>query len=142
MSDGTINITHAQLQKLLEAAVAAGNKLNPLEQKEYDQKLADEKRKNEYLREMGRIQAEADERKKDACSHTKDAEGAPVRKGTPGSTWTTSGQLSGEYGVLVCLRCSRTWRWQVSRAEAEAINQAPHGLLNAAPPDASRCIEV
>lgn len=143
MPEKEISITPSQLEKILESAVSAGVKaataLNPLEQKEYDQQMEQERRRALHAVELARIDEETRWRKQNSCSHScNDKTGESVPRGT--GRWTTSGQLHGDgTATLICQRCATAWHFQPTRDETEYTINGP-GLMGYAPPPIDRCI--
>lgn len=137
-----INLTHEQLQKLLAeamgAAVTAARKMNPLEQKAYDEELRKDRRRALLSVELGKIESEKRWRQQASCTHSRDkSTGDAVAKGT--GQWTTGGQRHGHDRLsVICLRCGTAWIFKASPNELEYAEQ--HGLLGYAPPPVERCL--
>ena len=66
---GGIQITKEDLQKLLETVIAAAKAPNAVEQRQMDKEEEAERRRLEMSLQMGKIEMEAQERKKSGCSH-------------------------------------------------------------------------
>lgn len=131
------NLSAEELQQILTAVLKEARSLNPLEQKKYDEELAREKRKNAMMLQLGKIEEESMRNKKNACSHMRYAAGKnagmSARKGDMGAEWCTGGQaLQDGSAMVICLRCSSTWRWRPHPEEYSMILQ--NGLLGVAPP--------
>lgn len=136
MPENGVTLTQEQFAQLLEAI--GSPKMNPLEQKKYDEEAKKEKRRTMLSVELGKVEAEARYRRQAGCSHSRDPRtGAPVVRGS--GEWTTGGQCHGDDTItLSCLRCGTQWTWKGSPQEREYANQA--GLLGFAPPPVERCI--
>src|SRR5215469_43192 len=136
-----IEMTPEQLQAILKAAVgeavAQATKMNPIQQKQYDEEIAKEKRKNAMMHQLGKIEEEAARAKRDSCSHMRIAAGKnagmSAPRGAMGEEWCTGGQAYQDgTAMVICLRCSSTWRFRPSAEDYSAILQ--NGLLGAMPP--------
>jgi hypothetical protein len=156
MSDNKgFNLTEEQLTgmvaKAVEAAVRASKALNPLEQKAYDDQIAAEQRKKQMIVELGRAEEQAMWNKKHGCSHSRHSMAAgkigghSCKKGT--GEWCTSGQFCGEepgtgmpYALLVCTRCSWTWKWKPTPHERHQLED--NGFLGYPPPAEDRLIDA
>jgi len=139
-----VNLSFEQLKELISSAVAESHKMNPLQQKEYDDKIKAEKRKAMMVVELGKAEEQAMNLKKHGCSHSRHGMGAgklaghACAKGT--GEWTTGGQVHGDgTATMVCTRCSYTWHWQPTSQEREYIDNS--GMLGMAPPVESRLIK-
>ena len=131
-----ITLTQEQFQSLIEAI--GSPKMNPLEQKKYDEEAKKEKRRAMLAIELGKTEAESRYRKQMGCSHSRDSRtGNAVPRGT--GEWTTGGQLhSNDTASLSCLRCGTSWIFPTTAQEREYINNA--GMLGMSPPPVDRCI--
>lgn len=131
-----ITLTQDQFQQLLDAI--GSPKMNPLEQKKYDEEAKKDKRRAMLAVELGKAEAESRYRKQVGCSHSRDPRtGNAVARGM--GEWTTGGQCHGDDTItLSCLRCGTQWTWKGSPQEREYANNA--GLLGFAPPPIDRCI--
>jgi hypothetical protein len=133
-----ISITPEELQNLLRSAikeaVASATALNPLEQRKLDEELAKDHRRSAMILQLGKIEAEAQLQKRNACSHMRDAKtGDAVPRNWPTGEWTTGGQAyQNGLAVIICQRCSTTWMFKPEPNYYNAILQ--NGLLKAAPP--------
>jgi hypothetical protein len=143
MPNNSISMSPEDLQMLLKTAiseaVAQATKLNPLEQRKYDEEVAKDKRRNEMMRQLGKIEEESARQKRDACSHLRypagsgklAGHGAP--KGALGAEWCTGGQAYQDgTAMVICLRCSSTWLFKPDPGYYNAIVQ--NGMLGEAPP--------
>lgn len=134
-----VSITPEQLQELLRAVVMESKKLNPLEQKEFDEKMAQERRKARMVADLGRAEEEAMKAKRNGCSHMrwpatagKNA-GHSAPRGALGAEWCTGGQAYQDgTAATICMRCSTVWRFKPTPEYYTAIVQ--NGLLGEAPP--------
>lgn len=138
MSDkDTVVMSKDQFQQILDAL---GNRMNPLEQKKYEEELARDKRRTAMQIESARIEIEKRERQKNSCTHTRDKEGNMAPRGQ--GMWTTGGQVHGDDTIsLLCMRCGFVWKFKGTPSERDLAVNGPHGLLGLAPPDDSRLIE-
>jgi hypothetical protein len=138
-----ISISAEELQNLMRAAiseaVAAATKLNPLEQRKLDEQLAQDKRRNQMMIQLGKIEEEAARNKREACSHMRypaghgRSAGHSAPRGALGAEWCTGGQAYQDgTAMLICLRCSTTWLFRPDPSYYTAIIQ--NGLLGEAPP--------
>ena len=131
-----ITLTKDQFQQLVDAI--GHPKMNPLEQKKFDEEEKREKRRALLSVELGKAEAESRYRKQTGCSHSRDPRtGNAVPRGM--GEWTTGGQPHGDDTItLSCLRCGTQWTWKASPQEREYANNA--GLLGFAPPPIDRCL--
>lgn len=138
-----ISLTPEELQNLLKTAISEAvgqaTKLNPLEQRKLDEELAKDRRRNEMMRQLGKIEEETARQKRDNCSHLRypashgklAGHGAP--RGTLGAEWCTGGQAYQDgTAMVICLRCSSTWLFRPDPGYYNAIVQ--NGMLGEAPP--------
>lgn len=114
-------------------------KLNPVEQRTLDEAIEKEKRRAMAMIEFGKVEEEAERRKRENCSHMRypatagrmSGHGAP--RGTLGAEWCTGGQAyQNGTATLICQRCSTTWLFRPSPEYYTAIVQ--NGLMGEAPP--------
>lgn len=130
--------TPEEIQNLLKTAIseaiAAANKMNPIEQRKFDEDMAKERRRNQMMLQLGKIEEESARQKREGCSHMRDAKtGDGVPRNHPTGEWTTGGQAyqNGIAGII-CQRCSSMWLF---RPEANYYNSIlQNGLLKAPPP--------
>jgi len=136
----TINISKEDLKELLMAVANSGKSMNPLEQKEYDEKIEKEKRKALLVKQLGEDEERQMSNRKNGCSHCVDKEtGQPVPRGT--GRWCTQGQVhSNDVISLICMRCSTVWYWKGTPNERAYAIDAEHGLLYQPPPSEDRLI--
>jgi len=129
-----LNITPEQLQELLRTAIAEATKLNPLQQRQLDEELARERRKNLMMRQLGQIEEESMRKKREGCSHMRDAKtGDGVPRNWPTGEWTTGGQAYQDgTAMVICTRCSSTWLFRPEANYYGAILQ--NGLRSSPPP--------
>lgn len=134
----SITMSPEDLQNLLKAAigeaVAQATRLNPMEERKLAEELAKERRRNQMMIQLGKIEEEAARNKREGCSHMRDAKtGDSVPRNWPTGEWTTSGQAyQNGTAVIICQRCSSTWLFKPDPNYYSAIIQ--NGLLKAAPP--------
>lgn len=126
-----------KLQEILRTVISEARRPNELEQRKLNEELEKDRRRNAMMLQLGKIEEEAMYAKRNNCSHTVyaagDNAGMSAPKGAPGGRWCTGGQaLQDGTALVICLRCSSTWRWRPSPEEYGAILQ--NGLLRAAPP--------
>jgi hypothetical protein len=135
-----IQMTPQQLQDLLAAAVKQATAMNPLEQKKFDEDMAREKRRNLMAVELGRAEEEAMHRKRNGCSHMRDARtGDGVARGATNGEWTTGGQAyQNGLAMIICTRCSTAWMFKPEPEYYNFIIQ--NGLRGAQPPSDSLTI--
>ena len=145
VTDLTSEQIQAVLQKfmgpMLEGMVKAQTTMNPMEQEKYEEEVLRKKRKALFARQLGTIEAEAAQRKKNACSHSRDKQtGEPVAKGQ--GEWTTGGQPHGQGRNitlgLICTRCQTEWNWIPNDAELERANN--QGMMGMQPPSEDRLL--
>jgi hypothetical protein len=145
MSDKQISINEDQLAsvfaKAVEAAVRAARAPNAKEQREIDEEISAQKRKLIMIKELGKAEQEALDRKKYGCSHSRfgmasgKLGGHNCAKGQ--GEWCTGGQmLDRKKAVLICTRCAYTWTFEPDDNEAEFILQT--GLMGFPPPTKER----
>lgn len=144
-----ISITPEQLQELLrtaiQEAVGQATKLNPIEQRKLDEELAKDRRRNQMMIQLGKIEEEAARAKRDGCSHMRHPAGSgklaghSAPKGSLGAEWCTGGQAYQDgTAMIICLRCSSTWLFRPDANYYNAILQ--NGLLGEAPPSEHQTI--
>lgn len=137
------SFTYEQVQQLIksavESAVLAANKMNPIEQRKFDEEAERDRKRTEMMIQLGKIEEEAARRRKEGCTHMtytmsagkKAGEMAPV--GAANSEWKTGGQAyQNGLASLVCLRCQTVWLFKPTPEYYSAIMQ--NGLLGEAPP--------
>lgn len=135
----SVNMSPEQLQQILEAVVSRVTRLNPLEQKKYDEDLAKERRRDMLAVQLGKAEAEAQKNKRDNCSHQrypatagKNA-GELAPKGTAGAEWCTRGQAyQNGLALIFCTRCHSDWWFQPTQAYYTEILQ--NGIYGVKPP--------
>src|SRR5271165_5128849 len=70
-----VNLSKQELQdmmaSILQVALRENNKLNPLEQKKYDEEVAKEKRRSQMVVALGQAEEQAMKQKKGRCSHSR-----------------------------------------------------------------------
>jgi len=139
MAQPTISLTPEDLQNLLRTAIAEATKLNPIEQRKLDEDLARERRRNEMMRQLGKIEEETARQKRLACSHMRypatagRMAGHSAPRGTVGAEWCTGGQAYQDgTAMVICLRCSSTWLFRPEPGYFTEIVQ--NGLLQSPPP--------
>jgi hypothetical protein len=141
MSDKQITINEDQLAsvfaKAVEAAVKAARAPNAKEQREIDEEISAQKRKLIMIKELGKAEQEAMDRKKHGCSHSRFSMasgklgGHACAKGQ--GEWTTGGQaLDRKKAILICTRCSYTWTFEPDENEWAFIQDT--GLMGFPPP--------
>lgn len=142
-----MEISKEDLQKLLRevvaGAVAEARRMNPLEQRKYDEDLKREQRRREMMVELGRIEDAARARRKYGCSHQRYPASAGKLAGHPcpngQGEWTTGGQPhTGGLISLICTRCSTIWVWRATGEEYQFAVDT--GMAGMAPPMESRCL--
>jgi hypothetical protein len=111
--DKPLSLSKQDLADVVAAAVRAANQLNPIEQRNLEQELAAQERRDKAAVQLAKIEMESAERKKNACSHSRHPMamgrmgGHAAPKGT--GEWTTSGQChSTKLATLICVRCACT----------------------------------
>jgi hypothetical protein len=138
----TVTMSKDQLQELLLSVVAAAKAPNALEQRQLQTEEEKEKRRTALRAHISTEEENARSHKKN-CTHTRypgghKKAGSPAPRGQ--GEWTTSGQLIGpadaQRANLCCLRCSYTWQWKPSAAEAEYL--VAEGMLGMSPPPQER----
>lgn len=136
----TISISKDDLKSLLEAVMNSSARMNPLEQKKYNEELEKDKRKANLVKQLGEDEERQMNAKKNGCSHCIDKDtGQPVPRGT--GLWITQGQVhANDIISLICLRCSTTWHWKGTASERAYAQDAEHGLLHVPPPSADRLL--
>jgi hypothetical protein len=139
MQSNAFSITPEQLQELLKTAIAEAVKLNPIEQRKLDEDLQRERKRNQMMIQLGKIEEEAARRKRDGCSHMRHPAGSgklsgqSAPRGSLGAEWCTGGQAYQDgTAMIICLRCSSTWLFRPDSNYYNAILQ--NGLLGEAPP--------
>src|SRR6185437_16876350 len=138
------NFSHDQVQELLrqqaemfKGVISELKKPNPLEERKLREELEKDQRRKLAMVELGKAEEFARTNRQKTCTHSRDDKGNYVSKGQ--GTWTTGGNVSTSgIGSLVCLRCSKTWRWRASAAEREYSENV--GLLGFTPPHDDICL--
>ena len=140
-----VYMTKEDLQSILEAILAKSNQLNPLEQKKFDEEMAKQRRRDLLAVEVGRAEQEAQDRKKNACSHMRypatagKLSGQSAPKGTPGAEFTTGGQAyQNGLAMQFCTRCQTQWWFKPTQDYYTVIMQ--EGLSQTAPPPEDQCM--
>lgn len=129
--------TKAEVFELMRSLIAESKKLNPLEERKLKEELEKESRRSRAMVELGKAEEFARTNKQNTCPHSRDDKGNFVPRGQ--GTWTTGGHVNtAGIGSLVCLRCSKSWRWRASAAEREYSDN--QGLLSYAPPPDEYCL--
>ena len=133
VSENTMTITPKQLEDMLSRVLADSRKLNPMEQRKFDEEVERDRRRNMLMIELGKVEEEKDRRRKNGCSHKRDAKtGDAVSRDSMGE-WTTGGQAYQDgTAAIICLRCSTTWIFKPTPEQYSIILQ--NGLLKARPP--------
>jgi len=124
--------------KQMATTIAEITKMNPLQQKAYDEQMMQEKRKANMVLALGRAEEEAAHKKKHGCSHMiypaghrRAGEGAP--RGAMGAEFITGGQAyQNGTAMVMCLRCQQVWLFRPNPDFYNAILQ--NGLLGEQPP--------
>jgi hypothetical protein len=132
--------------EMLTAAVKAAREPNPIEAKAIREQIEADKRRTKLMVELGKVEEEAERRRKTACSHKRYPHNSGRYAGHPAprteGEFCTSGQLVGDLedqAVLICQRCSYTWRWMITPQERQYIRDV--GLLGFPPPAPERLIQ-
>lgn len=142
-----VEMSPEQLQKILEAVLAKAQQLNPLEQKQYDEDLAKQRRRDLLAVQLGRAEEAAAKAKRENCSHMRYSptsgknSGHSAPKGTPGAEWCTGGQAyQNGLAMMFCSRCHADWWFKPTQEYYSYIMQ--NGLEGTAPPpdDQAICI--
>lgn len=137
------NFSYEQVQSMIktavESAVGAMNKMNPIEQRKFDEDMDREHRRNQMVLQLGKIEEEAAKRRKEGCTHLRYAAmsgkhaGEMAPKGSQMSEWMTGGQAyQNGLASLICLRCQTVWLFRPTMEYYNAIIQ--NGLYGEAPP--------
>jgi len=143
--------TYSQVQELIktavDAAIGAANRMNPIEQRKFDEELDREHRRNQMVAQLGRIEEEATNRKRNGCTHMRYGMGAGKHagemapRGASNAEWMTGGQAhQNGLATLVCTRCSTAWLFKPTPDYYNAILQ--NGLWGEAPPSDEHVICV
>src|SRR5579859_6994782 len=117
------SFTYQQVQELIKAAVEtavlASNKMNPIEQRKFDQETEKEDRRNQMMIQLGKIEEESNRRRKDGCTHRRynmsneKHAGEMAPKEATDATWSTGGQAyQNGLACLVCTRCQNVWMFR------------------------------
>jgi hypothetical protein len=142
-----VEISQEALQELLKtvvaAAIAESKKLNPLDQKKYEEALAQEERRAKMIVQMGKIEEAAQIAKKNGCSHCRWPANSGKHAGYAAprgqGEWTTGGQAYQDgTAVMVCSRCATTWRFRPTSEYYNYIIQ--NGMLSDPPPPDDQCL--
>ena len=149
MAEQTTGFSYAQVQELIkttvESAIAAGNRMNPVEQRKFDEETERDRRRSQMMVQLGKIEEEATRRRRDGCTHLRytmsagrrAGEMAPI--GAANSEWMTGGQAyQNGLASIVCLRCQTVCLFKPSPEYYSAIQQ--NGLLGEAFPPAEHWI--
>ena len=142
-----IKMTREALQELMGKVLQAGlgemKKMNPLEEKKYNEELAKDKRRAQMVVALGRAEEEAMKQKRGRCSHSRWPAGTGKRSGescpTGQGEWCTGGQKHGDMTVsIICQRCATEWRFKATPGEIDYGDN--EGFLGFAPPPPERCV--
>lgn len=141
-----MEISKEELQQLMSSvigvALAESKKMNPLEQKAFDEQIEKDKRRRMMMVQLGKIEEEAARRKKYGCTHSRHPSGHklaghPCPRGQ--GEWVTGGQLhSRGIASVICLRCATTWLFRPRQEDIQGIIDG--GLAGVAPPDDDSCL--
>jgi hypothetical protein len=136
----TLSISKEDLKELLSAVMSESRKMNPLDQKKYDEEIEKERRKAILVKQLGEDEERQINQRRNGCSHCVDEKtGQPVTRGS--GIWCTQGQVHGNDVIsLVCMRCSTVWYWKGTPQERAYAIDAEHGLLHFPPPAADRLL--
>lgn len=151
MSEGTaIGISQDQLQELLRTVLAQGisqgiaqsQKMNPLEQKKYEEEMEKERRRDRLAVELAMAEDRKDKAKQFSCTHRiypnghkKAGHNAPPGEGE----WNTSGQIHGNgTATVLCQRCASIWTFKAMPDEIESLRDG--GMLGVPVPPAKRVL--
>jgi hypothetical protein len=141
----SVEMSPADLQKILEAVIGKVQQLNPLDQRKYDEILAREKRRDLLAVQLGKAEEEAYQRRKNGCSHLRypatagKLSGHMAPPGYHGAEWRTGGQVyQNGLAMMLCLHCATSW-WFKPTPEYYAV-LAQNGLDSTAPPPDDKCI--
>jgi hypothetical protein len=130
------------MERMVSAAVKASRAPNAKETREIEADIERERRRTMLAVELGKVEQEHQERRKNGCSHSRYENGSknagqPAPKGT--GEWTTGGQLVGrDTACTICVRCAYNWIWKPTWEEREYINNV--GMLGMAPPKPEQVI--
>src|SRR5690348_11867986 len=69
-------VTISQMQKMLEAVLAAAKSPNVLEQKQLDAQIEQERRRTQLSLELAKVEEEKIRRRKEGCSHRRYPQGS------------------------------------------------------------------
>lgn len=136
--------TYEQVQQLIktavETAVLSANKMNPIEQKKFDEEAERDRRRSQMMIQLGKIEEEATRRRKEGCTHMRYTMSAGRRAGemaprnAANAEWMTGGQAyQNGTASIICLRCQTVWLFRPTPEYYSAIQQ--NGLLGEAPPE-------
>lgn len=130
------NIPVSQLKEIIEAM----RKPSPLEEMEHKKRMDEEKRKLLSQKVLAKAEVQAEENRKNGCSHCVDpTSGQSVPRGS--GVWNTNGQVHENGSItLICQRCAYEWRFWSTAAERNYAINSDHGLLRFAPPTPDRLI--
>lgn len=138
-------ITPEQLQAILTAAITAARVPNAKEQRELDKANEDDKRRLNMSLQLGKIEQEAQDRKRNGCSHMRYVAGQrfaghAAPRGALNAEWATAGQaLQNGTAAIICQRCSTVWIFRPAPGHYAQIMQ--DGLLGAEPPRPEDCVK-
>jgi hypothetical protein len=137
-------LTMEQVLEIVKTFAAESKKMNPIEQKKYDDEIKAEERRKMMMVELGKAEEQAMINRKNGCSHSRHSMSAGKLGGHScakgAGEWTTGGQIHSDgTATMVCTRCSWTWHWQPTAREREYIDNA--GMLGMAPPSEERLIK-
>lgn len=142
--DGAVYMTPAQIQELLRSVLAESHRMNPIEQKKFDEEMQKESRRAKLMVSLGKAEEESQRRKRDNCSHKRwpmtagRRAGEMCPKSEPGE-WTTGGQAYQDgTAAIICTRCSTVKRFRPGPEYYNAIIQ--NGLLNEPFPPEEICL--
>lgn len=127
-----------EMTDLITKVIAATQKLNPLDERKYNEEINREKRRAMFAVELAKAEEQTRLNRINGCSHSRDSRlGNAVAKGT--GEWTTGGQMHGnDTATLTCLRCGFGWHFSTTPQEREYFRE--QGMLGMAPPPMDRLV--
>lgn len=136
VAENQVSMSHEQLQKILETIT----KLNPLEQRKYDEMIDKEHRRDMLAVRLSEAEEASQKAKRDNCSHMRyppsagKNSGQMAPKGTSGAEWCTGGQAyQNGLAMIFCSRCHSDWWFKPTQDFYILIQQ--NGIDGIAPPD-------
>lgn len=146
-TNDAVTWTKEEFQNFLTALRdMAQPKMNPLEQKKFEEEAQKDARRNQMQVELAKVEMAKQKQRKEGCSHCrwpatagkKGGHAAPRGQGE----WVTQAQLHEQNGTidLMCQRCTWIWRWKATPEEISYMKDNDGGMAGFPPPSEDRIV--